>query len=290
MPGSEVSRLAQEIRTSLAGLRRTSPSAGGIAAGFWQAWLDRERAAIDGNDGPSPPLPSTPYPPAGFSLADLLESILPVAPTPRWVEAIGRLRALGDRQAAPGLGARLGPGPPASPQPASPSQAGRDPKARATTGLVPNQFDQTLTPQEARAACGPAAAVAFARASGRDLSLRQAVELAKTVGWTPTGGMNGVANQKRLLDAIGVPARLDTSGDWDSIVRAASSGIPVTISTPGHYFVADGYDPRSGRFHVGSSGTAYRNGKEWMTREEIERIAGPLNGALVMETRRTWMA
>lgn len=156
--------------------------------------------------------------------------------------------------------------------------------------LVPSQFDPSLSSREAYAACGPAAAVAFARAAGRNLSLREVLDVAKTVGWTPEGGMNGVFNQKRLLDRMGIRAKLDTSGDWNRITKLASNGTPVTISTPGHYFVADAYDPQTGRFHVGASGTSYRSGKEWMTREEMERLAGPLNGALVVDNKREWIA
>lgn len=156
--------------------------------------------------------------------------------------------------------------------------------------LVPCQFDPSLSAREAYAACGPAAAVAFARATGKTASLREVLDLAKTVGWTPEGGMNGVTNQKRLLDKLGIPAQLDTSADWDTIARLASNGTPVTISTPGHYFVADAYDARTGRFHVGASGTAYRGGKEWMTRQEMEGIAGRLNGVLTISQNREWSA
>ncbi|MHB1162742.1 MAG: C39 family peptidase [Chloroflexota bacterium] len=292
MSEADTSRLVREIRSSLAGFQRTLPPTGGSPGAVdpsWQEWLASERAAIGDVEDPSASLSLSPRPLAGFSLADLLESIIPTAPTPKWMEAVGRLRALGD----PRTGAMRASGQPevaGSGPAAAGSQAGRDARIRAVRGLVPSQFDRTLTPQEANAACGPAAAVAFARASGRDLSLRQAVDLARTVGWTPTGGMNGVANQKRLLEKIGVSARLDSSGDWEKIVRTVSAGVPVTISTPGHYFVADEYDPRTGRFHVGASGTAYRNGKEWMTREEIEGAAGRIDGTLVMDTRRNWMA
>jgi len=175
--------------------------------------------------------------------------------------------------------------------------SGSQSSARSTTvsrlpsaGLVPCQFAPSLSSSEAYAACGPAAAVAFARSLGRSPSLRQVLDLAKTVGWTPQGGMNGVVNQKRLLEKMGIPARLDCSQGWDSVAESVAAGTPVAISTPGHYFVADGYDPRTRQFHVGASGTAYRNGKEWMTREEIESLAGRMNGSLVIDSRRDWLA
>jgi len=132
--------------------------------------------------------------------------------------------------------------------------------------------------------------VAFARSLGRDPTLRQVLDLAKTVGWTSQGGMNGVGNQKRLLEKMGIPTSLDCARGWDYVVETAAAGTPVAISTPGHYFVADGYDPRTRQFHVGESGTAYRNGKEWMTREEIENLSGRMNGSLVVDKRRDWFA
>lgn len=170
---------------------------------------------------------------------------------------------------------------------ASRKRAASEKKAESQD-LVPCQFDPALSAREAYAACGPAAAVAFARAIGKNPSLREVLDLAKTVGWTPEGGMNGAANQKRLLDKLGIQSKLDTSVDWSRITGLASTGTPVTISTPGHYFVADAFDPQTGRFHVGASGTAYRGGKEWMTRQEMERLAGALNGTLTISQKREW--
>lgn len=222
---------------------------------------------------PSAPV-SWPGPVPSLSLSQILQSLMPPVPSLPWGEARSP-QAPGQVGAAHGKLERQ------DSQPAPRSSPG---------GLVPNQFDPSLSPQEAYAACGPAAAVAFARASGQNLSLREVVDLAKTVGWTPAGGMNGVANQKRLLEKIGVPVRLDSSGDWNGVVEMLSAGQPVTISTPGHYFVADAYDPKTGRFHVGASGTSYRNGKEWMTRQDMESLAGRINGTLVMDGRRRWTA
>ena len=149
---------------------------------------------------------------------------------------------------------------------------------------VPDQFgDPTLSRDEAYAACGPAAAVAFAASYGRNPTLREALDLAKTVGWTPEGGMNGIGNQKRLLDSLGVPSRMDTNPSWDAIQKDAASGNPVTISTPKHYFVADDYDSKTGQYHVGQSGTALKAGKAWMTRQEIVAAGQGLNGALFVD-------
>jgi hypothetical protein len=57
----------------------------------------------------------------------------------------------------------------------------------------------------------------------------------------------------------------------------------VIISTPGHYFVIDDFDKRSGAFHVGRSGLAYKGGAEWMTADQIQQLGGHANGALYID-------
>src|SRR6266849_3348865 len=145
---------------------------------------------------------------------------------------------------------------------------------------VPDQFNVGLAPDEAYAACGPVAAVAFAQAYGRNPTPAEALELAKQSGWTAGGGMNGIANEKRLLDKMQLPARLETGANWEHIQADALRKQPVIISTPGHYFVVDGYEPSTGAYHVGQSGKVYRGGSEWMTPAQIEQAAGAPSGAL----------
>jgi hypothetical protein len=148
---------------------------------------------------------------------------------------------------------------------------------------VPDQFASGLSQAEAYAACGPVAAVAFARAFGRNPTVREAMDLAKQTGWTAAGGMNGVANEQRLLGRLGVPTRLETSVNWDRLQDQAKTGIPAILSTEHHYWVIDAYDAQRGAFHVGQSGLAYRGGAEWMTAAEISRLGGSLNGALYLD-------
>jgi len=143
-----------------------------------------------------------------------------------------------------------------------------------------SQFgDKQLSADEAYAACGPAAAVRFAEKFGRNPTLREATDLASTVGWTPGSGMAGLGSEKALMDKLGVPTRM-VGSDITAIAREAQTGNPVTISTPGHYFFADGYDPSSGAFHVGRSGTDLRAGSEWMTPAQMANVMGPIQGAL----------
>lgn len=164
----------------------------------------------------------------------------------------------------------------------SPTSTARGPNS----DLVPNQFDRELSRDEAMAACGPAAAVAFARQMGRNPTMREALDIARGIGWTEGGGMNGPANQARLLDAMGIANRLEgaQNGDlnWGNVRAAIDAGNPVTLSTAGHYFVADAFNPDTGQYHVGRSGTAYAAGREWMTPAQMRSLTGAFNGALYM--------
>lgn len=158
--------------------------------------------------------------------------------------------------------------------------------ARARSGSpveALGQFEQGLPYDEAAAICGPVAALAFAQSQGRNPDLAEARALAKQVGWTSTGGMNGVANEQALLTRLGVKSRLDTNPDFGVIAHDASSGNPVIISTPVHYYYASGYDPATGKVFVGKTGTSRKGGGSWMTPQEIATLDGGINGALFVD-------
>lgn len=162
-----------------------------------------------------------------------------------------------------------------SPSPAAP---------RAPLNDISQFGDKTLSYDEAMAACGPAAAVRLASLFGNAIPLRVALDAAKQVGWTAAGGMNGVGNEKRLLDQLGIPATLDTNPDIGKLISDAQSGNPVTLSTPNHYWTLSGYDPASGKFDVGQSGLVFRGGSQWMTLDQIKRLGGGINGALFVDS------
>src|SRR6266536_3620648 len=92
--------------------------------------------------------------------------------------------------------------------------------------LAPNQLfsGRTLTRAEALAACGPAAAVAFARAKGRAITLDAAVSIARGVGWTADRGMSGPWSEVSLLQTLGIPARLEAGLDRAKIAREVQAG------------------------------------------------------------------
>lgn len=155
--------------------------------------------------------------------------------------------------------------------------------ARGAADQISQFGNPQLTNDEAYAACGPAAAVRFASMYGRNPSLREATDLAAQVGWTPGQGMAGLSSEKSLMDKLGVATKMVMGGQWDTFAKEAQSGNPVTISTPGHYYFADGYDPTSGAFHVGRSGTDLKGGSEWMTPQQMEARMGKVQGALLAD-------
>lgn len=124
--------------------------------------------------------------------------------------------------------------------------------------LTPNQFSegqaQGLSAEEALAVCGPAAAVAFVRANNREPTLREAKELAQTLGlWDASVGMHGPASEVSLLEELGVASRLAEGADWTQIAQEVQAGRPVIVDTPKHYLTVTGYYPETGQFEFGQS-------------------------------------
>lgn len=153
-----------------------------------------------------------------------------------------------------------------APQQATAASAAPPTGTYTKDALVPNQITegaaQGLTSAEALAVCGPAAAVAFARANGRNPTLREAKELASSLGlWDVGAGMHGPATQVQLLEKMGVPATLQQGADWGRVAAEVQRGKPVIIDTPNHYFVASDFDPATGTFDFGQSAGVLRAAK-----------------------------
>lgn len=148
--------------------------------------------------------------------------------------------------------------------------------------LTPNQLfaGHALTAQEALAACGPAAAVAFARAVGRPVTLDRAVAVARTVGWTPDQGMRGPQSEVSLLQQLNIPVRIESGLSVARIKRELLASRPVIIRTsgdrgvPGHYFVAERFDASTGRFDLAQSALVLRSssGRRWYSADEISSL------------------
>ena len=143
--------------------------------------------------------------------------------------------------------------------------------------ITPDQLKdfQTLSTWESYAACGPAAAVAFARATGQDLTLDQATAAARMVGWTAWGGMAGPRSEVALLASLGIESHqrgesFDTI-DWDRVIGDVQAGMPVMLVTPLHYYVAEGYDAATDRYDLGNSAMVLGAARKqrWFSADEI---------------------
>ena len=146
--------------------------------------------------------------------------------------------------------------------------------------ITPDQLKDspTLTAWESIAACGPAAAVAFARAVGHDLTLDQAIAAARAVGWNAWSGMAGPRSELALLASIGITAHQRGESedmiDWERVIGDVQAGVPVMVVTPLHYYVAEGYDAETGRFDFGNSAMILAGARKqrWFRPDEVPWI------------------
>lgn len=164
---------------------------------------------------------------------------------------------------AQGITGKMGIG--QTPQKPAPSGTGQPFQVNRTS-----QYGLGLNKQTADAFCGPAAAMALASHYGNNIPLEEVQRMAQQVGWTQGGGMAGPASQVNLLHRMGVKAQSEGWNDARA-QQLIAAGTPLIIDTPGHYFLADQYDPQRG-YRVGTSGTDLRQGSEWLTPAQMQRI------------------
>jgi hypothetical protein len=86
--------------------------------------------------------------------------------------------------------------------------------------------------------------------------------------------MHGPQAQATLLQTLGIPAQYAPEVNLAAVQQKVAQGGVAAISTPNHYFFIQGYDPNTGLYDTGNSGTAYRNGKRYMTADEIRQLGG----------------
>lgn len=203
--------------------------------------------------------------PGSAAVADALENA-PYQPGANLVAPSPLLGAAGASTPSQPLGAE-GPGPAPAPPPA--------PASRGPAQVVGQFDDPGISYADAVALCGPAAAASFARAYGRTPSLAESRQMAIDLGvWDRNTGMYGPDAQKRLLEGMGVPVRHEYGTDWARIAQEVQAGNPVLIDTPQHYYTLAGYNPETGKFYVGGSGTAYKGGAEWLGPNDMARLSG----------------
>ena len=73
---------------------------------------------------------------------------------------------------------------------------------------------------------------------------------------------------------MGIAARLEHADggiDWTRVVGDVRDGKPVIVAAAGHYFVAEGHDPATGRFDFGNSAAVLRaaGGQRWFAPHEL---------------------
>ena len=131
-----------------------------------------------------------------------------------------------------------------------------------------------LSSGDAMAFCGPAAAMAFAETFGRNPTVDEAKQLASQVGWNPDQGMAGPSSEVSLLNKLGIDTHMSNGVDWSQVASEASSGNPVIIDAPGHYFYVDGYNAQTGQYHLGTSATDLKaaQGQQWFTPDQIPSL------------------
>ena len=59
--------------------------------------------------------------------------------------------------------------------------------------------------------------------------------------------------------------------DWDRVIGDVQAGMPVIVVTVNHYFVAERYDPATGKLDFGNSATvlAGARGQRWFAPDEV---------------------
>lgn len=132
--------------------------------------------------------------------------------------------------------------------------------------------------------CGPIAAAGVAAAFGVQTDPGQLAKVGQDNGWwNPSQGMSlgsgiGVA---KLLRTLGIDASvLSGQKGIQRAIDTLGSGTPVILNFPDHYLLAQDYDPKTGAFFVGATGSnALRGGSDWMTLDQIAALPGA-GGAL----------
>jgi len=123
-------------------------------------------------------------------------------------------------------------------------------------------------------ACGLIAAQGVAKGFGDAVKLTDVQSMAQQRGdWAPGRGMSGPGGYEDLLRGMGYTGK--EIGE-QAAQQALMRGEAITLDTPGHYFLATGYNPETGAYHVGSTGTALRGGSADMTAAQIAAL--PITG------------
>jgi hypothetical protein len=116
--------------------------------------------------------------------------------------------------------------------------------------------------------CGPNAFSTIARSRGVNMTPQQALPFAEQHGYHNGNEFTGPENYARMLRSeLGLDAktgRLDEAG-WSAVDKELAEGRPVTLSSPGHYWVVTGKNDQ-GQYYAGATNTVLRGraGQDWV--------------------------
>jgi hypothetical protein len=174
--------------------------------------------------------------------------------------------------------------PAANPGPAAAEAAPNS--AKPLKGITPYQWgSESLATGVADAICGVIAAKVFAAVNGREMTLAEALDMARKTGtWDSENGMHGIESTAKLVRSLGGNATVGEAHPR-TMVEELQAGRPVILDTPHHYFVAEDYDPQTGKFDLGNSARTLArvgpNGNTWFTLAEISGLGmGDVRGAI----------
>lgn len=172
---------------------------------------------------------------------------------------------------------------------------------RGVAGFEQNQQDWDSQMADANAICGPHLATLFASAVGRPPTRDEAVAVAEKMGiYSSAGRGSGILNASQFDEyATALIQQMDPGSPYSVAQTPASGaqagqlgqeslagGAPIVgFNTPLHYFGATGYDPATGKFHVGGTGTsisAASGGKPDMTIAEMEAYGGRITNVITL--------
>lgn len=127
------------------------------------------------------------------------------------------------------------------------------------------------------AACGPIAIAAMLKAYGINTDPAIVARYGYDTGeWKADGMQRGDGSGiQTLLKHFGLDTQNVQAPNPEDIISLVSQGTPVILNFPTHYMIAQAYDPNTGKFFVGASGSnALQGGHEWMSLQEMNSIAG----------------
>lgn len=170
-------------------------------------------------------------------------------------------------------------------------------------GVNLSQTQQAWSGQasDANAICGPYLASLFASAVGRPPTADEARKIAEDYGiYNSANGGSGILNSagfdeyaNHMIQQLnpGTTARVqqtsfgvaDNAAIQGMAAEQLAGGSPIVgFNTAGHYFGADAFDPSTGKFHVGGTGTSLKGGSEWMTVAEMEAAMGQVSDVITI--------